>query len=290
MLVMVSFATPDGSSPMLLPADRATRLAAACGLVGTFVFGPALWADSVPIQGPELEAFLRKAEVTAMRAIPKGVTKPRRVTLLLDGVRRDAAWKVIDDSRAGITTLSRGEREIGFEDTYRTDCAAYELDKLLGLGMIPATVDRVISGERGSLTLWIDNAVTEEERRARKLEPPDPNAWSQQIFKMRLFDNLIYNTDRNLGNWLITEDWQLRLIDHSRSFRRNTSLRTPDELARFSRSLLDAISRLDEPTLRERLGQYVTVFQIQALLERRDRILELAKKVAAERGEVVYYP
>jgi hypothetical protein len=38
------------------------------------------------------------------------------------------------------------------------------------------------------------------------------------------------------------------------------------------------------------LGRYVTVFQIQALLERRDKILELAKKVAAERGDVVYYP
>jgi hypothetical protein len=271
-------------------ADRATRLAAVCGLVGFSVFGPALWADTVPIQGPELEAFLRKADVTSMRAIPKGVTKPRRVTLLLDGVRRDAAWKVIDDTKTGITTLSRGEREIGFEDTYRTDCAAYELDKLLGLGMIPATIDRVISGERGALTLWIDNAVTEEERRERKLQPPDPDAWSRQIFKMRMFDNLIYNTDRNLGNWLITEDWQLRLIDHSRSFRRNTTLRTPDELARFSRSLLDAISRLDEPTLKERLGRYVTVFQIRALLERRDRILELVKKVAAERGDVVYYP
>lgn len=280
---------------MRLPADRACRQATIRGLtvaaLAVAVHLPVYSApDGSPIQGPELEDFLRRADVTAVRPINKGVTKPRRLTLQLNGTRRDAAWKVINDAKTGITTLSRGEREIGFEDTYRTECAAYELDKLLGLGMVPATVERVVSGERGALTLWVDNTITEEERRKRNLLPPDPEPWSRQVFKMRMFDNLIYNTDRNLGNSLITEDWQLYLIDHSRSFRRNTSLRTPDELARFSRSMLEAMSRLDEPTLRERLGRYVTVFQIQALLQRRDRLLELAKKVATERGEGIYYP
>ena len=105
-----------------------------------------------------------------------------------------------------------------------------------------------------------------------------------------MFDNLIHNIDRNLGNSLITDDWQLRLIDHSRSFRKATSLREPDQLARFSRSLLESMARLEKSELRERLGRYISVFQIDALLERRDRLLALAKRIAAERGEVVYYP
>jgi hypothetical protein len=275
---------------MQLSADRTRLLAALCGLTVLLAVLVDLRADGFLLQGTELEDFLRRADVTAVRAIGRGVTKPRRLSLQLDGVRHDAAWKVIDDVKTGVTTLSRGEREIGFEDTYRAECAAYELDKLLDLGMVPATVDRVISGERGAATLWIENVITEEERRNRKLVPNDAEPWSRQIFKMRMFDNLIYNTDRNLGNSLITEDWRLILIDHSRAFRRNNSLRTPDELARFSRSLLDAMARLDEPMLKERLGQYITVFQIQAILQRRDRLLELAKKVAAERGEAVYYP
>jgi hypothetical protein len=275
---------------MQLSADRMRLLAALCGLTVLLAVLVDLRADGFLLQGTELEDFLRRADVTAVRAIGRGVTKPRRLSLQLDGVRHDAAWKVIDDVKTGVTTLSRGEREIGFEDTYRAECAAYELDKLLDLGMVPATVDRVISGERGAATIWIENVITEEERRNRKLVPNDAEPWSRQIFKMRMFDNLIYNTDRNLGNSLITEDWRLILIDHSRAFRRNNSLRTPDELARFSRSLLDAMARLDEPMLKERLGQYITVFQIQAILQRRDRLLELAKKVAAERGEAVYYP
>lgn len=279
---------------MRLPAERSPRRAlfpaAVCALAIAATLLAPLRADNSPIQGPELEAFLRRAEVSDMRAIPLGVTRPRRLTLTLDGVRRDAAWRVINESRTGVTTLGRGEREVDFEDTYRTDCAAYELDKLLGLGMIPATVERVISGERGSLTLWIENTVTEQERRERNMLPPDPEAWSRQVFKMRMFDNLIHNIDRNLGNSLITDDWQLRLIDHSRSFRKATSLREPDQLARFSRSMLEAMARLDRTTLREHLGRYITIFQIDALLERRDRLLALAKKIATERGDVVYYP
>lgn len=279
---------------MRLPAERSLRRAlfpvAFCAL--TIVAtrdGRLAAADTLPIQGAELEDFLRRATVSDMRPIPIGVTKPRRVTLTLDGVTRDAAWRVINDSKSGITKVGK-DRELDFEDTWRTDCAAYELDKLLGLGMVPATVERVISGERGSLTIWVENALTEQQRRDRNLLPPDPEAWSRQVFKMRMFDNLIHNIDRNLGNSLITDDWQLRLIDHSRSFRKATTLREPDQLARFSRSLLDAMARLEKSELRTRLGRYITVFQIDALLERRDRLLALAKKIAAERGEVVYYP
>jgi hypothetical protein len=269
---------------------RAARVVSICGAsIVLAIAAVHLRADVAPIQGAELEAFLRKADVHAVKAINRGVTRPRRLTLALDGVRRDAAWKVINQSRPGVTTL-RGERELDFEDTYRGECAAYELDKLLGLGMVPATVERVISGERGALILWVENAMTEGERREQNLSPPDAEAWSHQIFKMRLFDNLIYNTDRNLGNSLITADWQLRLIDHSRSFRKNESLRSPDLLARFSRSLLEAMERLEERSLRERLGRYLSVWQIKAVLERRDRLLALAKQRAAERGDGVYYP
>jgi hypothetical protein len=249
-----------------------------------------LRADQFPFQGPAPEEFLRRGEVMEVRAINRGVTKPRRLTLLVDGIRRDAAWKTIDRSRSGVTRFARGASEVDFEDTFRGECAAYELDKMLRLGMVPATVERVISGERGALMLWIENAMSEAERRERRIKPPDAETWSRQVFNMRMFDNLIYNTDRNLNNLLVTEDWQIRLIDHSRAFRKNSSLRTPDELVRFSRSLLDAMARLDEPSLKERLGRYLSVWQIQAILERRDRLFKLAEQRAADRGDVVYYP
>ncbi len=97
-----------------------------------------------------------------------------------------------------------------------------------------------------------------------------------------MFDNLIYNVDRNLNNILVTEDWRVYLIDHSRSFQSLKELQRP--MIRFSKSLLDAIQKLDEPSLKERLGRYLTTSQIRALLERRDLILERARDRIAESG------
>jgi hypothetical protein len=43
-----------------------------------------------------------------------------------------------------------------------------------------------------------------------KLSSPNRIDWMQQVAKIRLWDNLIYNTDRNMGNLLITSDWKIR--------------------------------------------------------------------------------
>ena len=40
----------------------------------------------------------------------------------------------------------------------------------------------------------------------------------------------LYNTDRHLNNILITKDFQIRLIDHSRSFRPFDTLKEPKDL------------------------------------------------------------
>lgn len=175
--------------------------------------------------------------------------------------------------------------------SYKTEIAAYEIDKMLGLGMVPATVERVIDHRRGSLQLWVDVLMSEEERLEGRKPPPDALAWSRMTTDFALFDNLIDNTDRHLNNLLITSEWKIALIDHSRSFRRNKKLRKPASLTRFSESLLDAISQLDRETLKEGVGQYLTGVQIKGLLERRDRILERSRKLVLERGpEVVLYP
>jgi len=39
------------------------------------------------------------------------------------------------------------------------------------------------------------------------------------MWVVRLFDQLIYNTDRNLGNLLIDKSWRLWMIDHTRAFK-----------------------------------------------------------------------
>jgi len=93
-------------------------------------------------QGPELEDFLTRAKITGTKDIGEGVTLPKKATLELDGVKKYGVWKTIDES-AKTKQLDRGV-EFEFQDSWKTEIAAYELDKLLGLGMIPATVEREI--------------------------------------------------------------------------------------------------------------------------------------------------
>jgi len=244
------------------------------------------------IQGEEVERFLTTAKIVRLKSNPHpGVTGSRVATLELDGVTRFANFKTIDEQKSGITTFANGTSEVQFQDSWRTEVAAYELDKLIGLGMVPATVKRTIGRDQGSLQIWADSMMPEAVRYAKKIAPPDVEAWNQWLFKVRLFDNLIYNVDRNLEHLLITNDWRVILIDHSRSFRTQSELKEPKPLTRFSTSLLDGIAKLDEKTMRARMGDYLSALQIKAVLQRRDRILALARELSAANGEAkALYP
>ncbi len=253
---------------------------------------PALQARdrTSPYQGEEIEHFLQFAEVVEIKEIGRGITKPLKVTLELDGVIRHAVFKDIDRFEPGAHAV--GQRwEFGFQDSYKTEIAAYEIDKLLGLGMVPATVERVVDGKRGSLQLWVDVLMSEADRLTDRVTPPNPLGWSRMTSDYVLFDNLIDNTDRHLNNLLITNAWEIALIDHSRSFRWTGELRNPDKLMRFSTSLLEAISELDADQISNRVGKYLSSVQIKGVLKRRDRILERSRQEVLARGEpAVLYP
>jgi len=242
-------------------------------------------------QGEEAEQFLTRARIARVQGMSEGVTAPRRMTLELDGVTRSALFKTINEERPGITQLARGQTEVNFVDTWRTEVAAYIVDRMIGLGWVPATVEREYRGQTGSLQWWVEGAMPEAQRVRDKIRPPDPLMWSQQQFTMELFDNLIYNVDRHLNNVLVTKTFELRLIDHSRSFRTSPTLRPKHTLTRFSRSVLAGIGTLERDALRARIGRYVSTSRIDALLQRRDAIVALAAKLVAERGEdVVLFP
>jgi hypothetical protein len=242
-------------------------------------------------QGEAPEQFLHDARITNVVELGEGITRPLRVTLEANGQTHDAVFKSIDERRQGATTLEDGSVEVGFEDTWQTEVAAYQLDLLLGLGMVPATIERRVRRDVGSLQWWVDSMMSEADRVAQGVQAPDPEAWNRQMFKVRLFDELISNTDRHPKNLLVTEDFQVRLIDHSRSFRENQNLRSPELLTRFSKSLLDAIAGLTKETLKDRLGRYVSNAKIDRLLQRRDAIVALARQRVAELGEAaVIYP
>lgn len=247
-------------------------------------------APAQVIQGQALEDFLKTAPVTASKDLGQGVTISKRVTLEQGGQKEDAVFKIIDEKPlVGATRLADGTIDAEFQDSWKTEIAAYELDKMIGLGMVPATVERRHLGKSGSFQLWVTSMMNEQARQRGNVKPADPGAWNDQMHKLFVFDNLIYNVDRNLGNILMTTDWRMFAIDHSRAFRPYGKLKDPKLMVRFSRSLMTGLASLNEPMLKSRLGAYLTSFQIQGLLKRRDLIADYAKKLAADKGDAAVY-
>ncbi len=245
-----------------------------------------VWAgqEIANFQGPEIENYLAESEIVELVDIGEGITRPQKATLNLTGDVRYGVFKTVDILRQGLTRVG-DSMELNFQDSFRTEIAAYEIDRLIGLGMVPATLERSHDGRRGSMQSWIDSEMSEAERFEAGRLPPDHEPWGRMMSNVRLFDSLIYNTDRHQKNIRITKDWQIVLIDHSRSFRTTTELRAPEQITMFSKSLLENIAKLDEEILKERVGNYLTRFQIRSILERRDLLLERASQLVIERGE-----
>jgi hypothetical protein len=157
---------------------------------------------------------------------------------------------------------------------------------MLGLGLVPPTVERRIGDETGAARLWIEGAISEAERSEKGIQAPDPVAWSDRVADLRLFYSLTGNTDyNNVNNTLIDGGFRICAIDHSRAFQVRRVLVGEPMLLRFSRRLLAALEALDDATLEARLGQWLSRQQIKSLLKRRDLVLERVEDLMALKGE-----
>ncbi len=232
----------------------------------------------------EVLDFLQHAKVVSMREIGQGITNPQRVELERNGVRARAVFREVNEEKSG-GAMSGGVAELFFRDSFIFEPAAYHLGLMLGLDSVPPAILRTIHGREGSLQLWLEQARRYTDTRNEKLDPPDPVQWSKQIHVMRVFDNLIYNTDRNTGNMLIDSEWRLWLIDHTRAFRRQVDLRTPDMVIQCSLPLYESLKTLDESAVKQRLKPFLRGYELESLFVRRRKLLKHLDKLIQERGE-----
>jgi hypothetical protein len=246
---------------------------------------PPQGADDASLTKDQIKQFLLTANVIASKESKKGVTHPTRLTLSDGAITHDASYQPIDVHKSEMK-LESGATVFNFVDSYKFNIAAYTLSELLGIDdMLPVYVERKWQGHAGSLSWWLPVKMDEEDRVAKKITPPNLDEWNKQMYRVRVFDELIYDTDANLTNVLIGPNWQIWRIDFTRAFRANKDLQKPGDLVQCERHLFQKLKELNGSELEEKTRHYLTKDEVQAVMARRDKIVARFNELIKEKGE-----
>lgn len=240
-------------------------------------------ASTPQLTRAEIEQFLKTAKVIDTRQTSKGITRSLRAKLSDGKITHEAHIQSIDEFKTEFRS-DRGS-ELNFKDTYKFNIAGYRLAAMLGIENVPVSVERRWAGRTSAFTWWVDDVMMDEiTRRGKKVDPPDVDYWNRQMYTVRVFDQLIANTDRNLQNLLIQKNWDMWMIDHTRAFRIRRDLSAAENLTMCERGLLTKLRELDKASLGRELRPYLTSMELEALLARRDKIVALFDKAVKTRG------
>ena len=192
----------------LRPLTRPRMVALACVMIPLAAPG----ADDAALTKDQIKVFLQTAEVIKSKPSPSGITHPLRLTLSNGTITHDASFQAIDEH--------------------------YQLAELIGLDdMLPVYVERKWQGKVGSFSWWLPVKMDDADRVQKKITAPDTDKWNKQMYRVRVFDELVYDTDPNLTNVLIGEDWTIWRIDFSRAFRTSKDVGEPKNLVKCDRQL-----------------------------------------------------
>lgn len=270
-------------SPLKQNRNLVLLLALLAGAV--LVARPVLAADESGLSKEQIAEFLMNAKVLKSTQSKKGMTNPFRLTLSDGKLTHDASFQPIDEHKAQWTGFT-GQTELNWVDSYKYNIAAFRLAELIGMDdMVPVYVERRWDGKTGSLSWWLPVQMDEADRIKKHISPPDPDTWNKQMYKVRVLDQLVYDTDANLTNVLITPEWKLWRVDFTRAFRRYKELQLPKDLVRCDRQLLARLKTLDGNELATRTKGFLSKSEVEAVMARRDRIVAHFQQLIAEKGE-----
>jgi hypothetical protein len=236
----------------------------------------------------ELEQVLSEAEIVVRNEVRRGDQRAELWTLKGEGAQLRGVFKDIQEKKPG------GRRVASRR--YEHEVAAYKVDRMLDLGLVPVVVLRKESGRRGALRAVVETAfdlvsirsqqnlegaaAEETIRTISETYGISVEELKEQVIRARVFDGLIGNQEREDDDKLfVPAEGHVCLVDHERAFPLSTEV-DPDLLSPcrpMPADLQNALVMLDTDALHSTVGDYLTKGQIEAVLKRRDRVLELCR-------------
>ena len=247
-------------------------------------------AAALIIEDGDLAVVYEQSD-TAVEPLPQ----PRRVGLRPAGLSADeletllANAEIVSQSEGASRgqlslTLRSGDVELAavFVPAARRgvlpDLAAYRLDRLIGLDMVPATVAREVDGDSGSVQFTPGRVMTETERSE---QGDGGSAWCplrDQFQAMYVFDSLILNEGRTSERMRYSADnFQLILVGHDNALStgRGRPAYLRDVPLEVGAAWQETLASLDEDGLTQALDGVLDRRRIRALLQRRDELLSI---------------
>jgi hypothetical protein len=246
-----------------------------------FIIGLSSYGKSQPANEEEneingLEKFLREAGVVSVDKNTVGGRTAPWIVLLDDGKAKHRAFFKYVNS----------QRPLPAPDSYKYEIAAYELAKLLGIEIVPPVVEREIMGVKGSLQIFLERCIKEKDRERKKLEPPEPQAFTNAMEEIKVFENLVYDECLDKDDIMVHMDnWKVCRVDFSEAFYPSLEPHRGCEITRCSKKLYEGMHRLSDDVIRSAMNAYLNDEEINALIQRKKLIIEKINKLIEEKGK-----